>query len=340
MFALAGCANTDDGSTGTDSEGNDSASLVPAAEGTTEYPLTLTTHAGDTVLEERPERIATIGFNTNLDALESLGVTPVYAITDEEWEWRDQDWHSQIEYVDTATRRDPVNVEAIAATNPDLIVAVNGVPLDDVFDQLSDIAPIVGAEELEGFLYDWRDTQRLVGEALDLSEAAEELITEAENAIAETAADHPEFEGKTITMAYDYGSEYGLEYYTAAGSFAESIMLDLGFEPNPLAENFSDDSVISEENQELLDADVLLVIHADDETREAREADALFQSIPAVSEGRYVPLTFNDAGNVVSADGTELPNAVWVMRNGASPLSLPWGVDVIANQWLAEIDLS
>lgn len=35
-----------------------------------------------------------------------------------------------------------------------------------------------------------------------------------------------------------------------------------------------------------------------------------------------------------------MPNAVWVMRAGASPLSLPWAVDVIADQWLAELDLS
>lgn len=206
---------------------------------------------------------------------------------------------SQIEYVDTATRSDPVNVEAIAATNPDLIVAERGQLL------------------------------------------TEEVVTEADEDIAATAAEHQEFEGKTITMAYDYGTEYGVEYYTAEGSFAESIMLDLGFAPNPLVGNFSEDTTVSDENQGQLDADVLLMIYADEETREAREADRLFQSIPAVSEGRYVPLTYSkDADNVVSAGGTGMPNAVWVTRAGASPLSLPWAVDMIADQWLAELDLS
>ncbi|MGP5931092.1 ABC transporter substrate-binding protein [Corynebacterium glyciniphilum] len=182
--------------------------------------------------------------------------------------------------MDTATRSDPVNVEAIAATSPDLIVAERGQLLtEEVFMQLSDIAPIVAEEEQQGYLLDWREGQRPVGEAMDLSAEAEEVVTEADEDIAATAAEHQEFEGKTITMAYDYGTEYGVEYYTAEGSFAESIMLDLGFAPNPLAGNFSEDTTVSDENQGQSDADVLLMIYADEETREAREADRLFQSI-------------------------------------------------------------
>lgn len=331
--SLTGCANTDDATADTP------AGLLPAAEDSTQYPLTLDTWAGESVIEERPERVALIGFSPNLDALQALDVTPVYSIADDvEGTYRDEDWFSEIEFVDTATRSDPINVEAIAATEPDLIVAVNAA-IEDDFERLSEIAPVVAEEEIGADKIDWREGQRLVGEALDLPAAAEQAITEAEDALAATAAEHPEFDGKTITMAYNYGAEYGTEYYTVTGGTAEEIMVDLGFDPNPLAEEFISDPAVSDENQSLLDADVLMMIYADDEVRDTHEAMPLFQQLDPVAEGRYASLTFNENENVVSPDGTEMPNAVWVMRRGASAVSLPWAVDVIANQWLNDADL-
>lgn len=340
VFAIAvtGCANTAD-SADTSNEASDS--LVPTAEGNAEYPMTLDTWAGETVIEERPERVAVIGFSPNLDALQALDVTPVYSIADDvdEGTYRDEEWFSGIEYVDTATRKDPINVEAIAATNPDLIVAVN-TDIEDELDRLSEIAPVVAEEEFGSDKLDWREGQRLVGEALDLADASDQVITDAEESIAETAADHPEFEGKTITMAYNYGPEYGTEYYTTTGGTAEDIMMDLGFDPNPLAEEFVDDAVVSDENQAKLDADVLMMVYADEEVRDTHESMALFEQLEPVAEGRYASLTFNEDENVVSPDGTEMPNAVWAMRRGASAESLPWAVDVIAEEWLADVDVS
>lgn len=337
-IAVTGCANTADTA---ETANKESESLLPAAEGKAEYPMTLDTWAGETVIEERPERVAVIGFSPNLDALQALDVTPVYSIADDvdEETYRDEEWFSGIEYVDTATRKDPINVEGIAATDPDLIVAVNA-DIEDEFDRLSEIAPVVAEEDFGSDKLDWREGQRLVGEALDLTDASEQVITEAEESIAATAADHPEFDGKTITMAYDYGPEYGTEYYTTTGGTAENIMTDLGFEPNPLAEEFVDDAVVSDENQTKLDADVLVMVYADEEVRDTHESMPLFEQLEPVTEDRYVSLTFNEDENVVSPDGTEMPNAVWAMRRGASAESLPWAVDVIAEEWLADTDVS
>lgn len=351
LLALAGCGSADgtEAAQPDDAEespgGTPSESLLPEPEGSTEYPLTLTTWAGESVLEERPERIAVIGFSTNVDFVQALEVTPVYTLTeDAEYPWRDEEWFAQIEHVDSATRRDPLNFEALAAADPDLIIVLNFLADGSDYERLTEVAPVLdyaSAEQL-GDQADWRAGQRLVGEALDLAEAAETAIDEADEEIAAVAAAHPEFEGRTITIGSEYGAEYGFEYYTTTGGTAEGIMGDLGFAPNPLAENFVEDPVISDENLSLLDSEVLLVMYADQATREARETMPLFESLPPVAEGRYVSLTTSedDPMRLVRPDGTETDNATWVLRRGASTVSLPWAVDVIANEWLAGIDLS
>lgn len=339
LLALAGCAPTD----APEPSDTPTSSLLPAAEGTTEYPLTLVTPFGETVLEERPERIAVVGLSPNVDALQALGVTPVYTVGDGEpaFEWRDADWLSGIELVDTATRSDPTNYEGIASTEPDLIIATNWIFDEEEYAKLSAIAPVLDNEELiDGDKVEWQQTQRLIGEVLDLRERADQLVNEAEDAIAAVAASHPEFDGKTVTIFTDYGEEYGISYYTVAGGTAESVLLDLGFAPNPTAEQFVNDETVSEENQQLLDADVLVGLYFEPSVREAREAQPLFQAIPAVAEGRYVSLTSTeDYTKLVTADGTETGYLIWVLRRGSSVVTLPWAAEVIADQWLADVDL-
>lgn len=307
--------------------------LLPPAEGQTAYPLTLTTWAGETVLEERPERIAVLGFSTNSDMLEVLDVVPVYAQTEDgDWEWRSAQWLDSIEFIDTATRRDPINFEAVMATDPDLIIALNFVWDQADFDRLADIAPVLeNAEQVVGDQISWQDSQRLVGQTLDLADAAEDVIDTAEQHIADVAADNPDFAGRTLTIATEYTT--GIEYYTVAGGTAEGALGDLGFAPNPLAADFVDDPAVSDENLIALDADALVVIYMDAATQESREASPLFQAIPAVAQGRYVGV----AGDADPASSGV--NATWVFRRGASALSLPWASEVVADTWLAQIDL-
>lgn len=338
VVVLTGCSATAEA--GAD-DATEAASLLPAAEGVTEYPLELVTWAGETTVEERPERIAVLGFSTNLDFVEALGVTPVYTLTEEsEWAWRDPEWLASIETIDTATRRDPLNFEGIAASEPDLIISLNNLVDESDFDKLAAIAPVLEYEEQVGDQADWREGQQLVGDVLDLGAAAGEAIEEADAAIAAVAEAHPEFAGKTVTIANDYGPEFGFDYYTPTGGTAEGVLLDLGFAPNPLAENFVADAVISDENLALLDADVLIAMYADEAIRDARESQPLFAALPPVAEGRYVSLTSDATGDLlVTPAGDEYQNATWVLRRGASALSLPWAVEVIADEWLAGVEL-
>lgn len=325
-LTLTACGGDSDVAAPAETPASTADSALPAAEGAVEYPLTLTTWAGETVLEERPERIAVIGFSTNIDALQALDVVPVYTVADDTaWEWRDQDWYSEIETVDTATRRDPINYEVIATTAPDLIVATNFVADSTEFDLLAEIAPVLEIEEqTDGQEIDWRETLQLVGDTLDLGEAAADVVAEADAAIAGTAAAHPQFAGKTVTIATDYST--GMEYYTTTGGTAEGVVTELGFAPNPLAEQFGADVKVSDERLNELDADALLVFYVDADTQATREASPVFQAIPAVAGGRYVGVNGDESG----------ANATWVMRRGASALSLPWAVDQLAT-WYSSV---
>ncbi|GAB3842995.1 ABC transporter substrate-binding protein [Nesterenkonia populi] len=308
--------------------------LVPEAEGDAEYPMTIDTAHGPAEIEERPERVAVLGWNPNHDAAAALGVTPVYAASRSfDYGWMDEEWLDSIETLEEREDTD-VNLEGVAASDPDLIFLPNTAEMfeEEDIERLSEIAPVLeDAEVVPGDQVDWRDAPRLLGEALDLEEAAETAISEAESAMEATAEEHPEFEGRTITLATDYGEEYGIEYYTAAGGTAEEITTLLGFEPNPLAEQFSEDAVVSEENQSELDADALIMFYAEDSIRENREDSELFNQIPAVEDDRYTSV-------VATEDERAEGGAVWVLRRGASVESLPWMLEALAD-WVDDADL-
>lgn len=298
-------------------------SLLPPAEGTTEYPLTLSTIYGETVLEERPERVAVIGFSPNFDALELLAVTPVYALTPD-LDVNDPEWVAGIEFVDTATRSDPINFEGIAATNPDVIIALNFVWEQGDYDRLASIAPVLEREEeVAGDQTDWRADQRRIGEVLDLAAAADAVVDAADARIAAVVAENEAFVGKTVTVAMDYGEQWGINYYTVTGGTAEGILGELGFVPNPLAEQFVDDAVVSEERLTELDADILLFFYFEPEVQEQREAGELFQTIPAVADGRYVGLNYD-------VDLVDAPYTIWTLRRGASAITVPAVLEVLA----------
>lgn len=332
---LSSCSGLD-GAGPSDDAGDDTVSseLVPAAEGDVDYPLTVSTVHGEVEIEERPERIATLGWNPNHDAAAALGVSPVYAASRSfAYGWMDEEWLGSIETLDEREDAD-LSLEGVAAADPDVIFMPHTSQMHEAEDieRLSAIAPVIEVpDEVPGGEVDWRDAPRLLGDVLDLGESAERAIDEAESSIAATAAENIQFEGRTITIATDYGAEYGVEYYTAADGAAEQVTQMLGFDPNPHAAQFTQDAAVSEEHIAELDADVLIVFYTDHATREAREESDLFQQIPAVVDDRYVPV-------VAEADERAEAGAGWVLRRGASVLGLPWAVEALAD-WANEADL-
>ena len=307
--ALAGCASDELNSTdssnaaeSTDSAVTESvgADLLPEAEGETSYPLTLTSPWGETVLEERPERIAVLGGSGDGEAALALGATIVTSPWEKDHEWAWTQPYSE-QFVD-APFADPWGetppLETLAAAKPDLILAHTYLGLEDSYSQLSDIAPVLAPATEEEMT--WEDTILAVGEALDLHNAAQSEIDEVAQAIEESANEHPEYEGKTVSVLINRGAEAGIQFLNTKGSYTEYLLTELGFAPHPNVDELSveERSIVSPENLSLVDADALVIgqhggMGTPEEAQEWMEGMPLFQNLSAVQEGRVSNLEFN-----------------------------------------------
>lgn len=319
-FALTSCA-TDD-ATGTQPTGD--AALLPAAEGTTSYPLTLTTPYGETVLAERPERIAVIGGLGDEDAVLALGVAPVVGIEGSAWSWLEG---TRIDEVQSTVDpwADAVQIETIAAAEPDLIVASTFAGVGDAFDRLAAVAPVLVVEPVADFEWDWRELTRAVGEALDLSAKAEEIVTAADGHVVDAVAAHPEYAGRTIAILINRGPATGLEFVNVQGSIAEELLSGLGFAPHPNAAALAagEFGEVPLENLALVDADAIVVAEhggegTPEEAKQWLESSPLYQSLGAVQRGAVGFVQANpESGSLDLAWALSYPSA----------LSVVWTVD-------------
>lgn len=318
LAALSGCAQarSEAGGAGA-AEG-----LLPAAEGATEYPLALETPFGETVLEERPERIAVVTASTvDTDALIALGGTPVFApSTVERNPWLEPETVAGIETLWESEAQAEVSIEKVAAAEPDLIVSLYAYDTFDQgrFDELSKIAPVLHAE---ADALSWQQMTRQLGQVLDLSARADEAVLAAEQTIADTRAAHPEFEGRTAAHVIVYEEEWGTAYVSAPGTDTAALFEQLGFSLPENAERFAEDDLVSPELVGLVDADFLLVSTFEEGTEDYMVESSLFQSIPAVAEDRAV---FNRGDQQ-----TGINSFAWGL-NVQSALSVPWLIEQLA----------
>lgn len=346
IAALVGCAPTNS-TQPTDSKDTSTASgsLLPAGEGTTKYPLTLTTPWGKTVLKERPERIVAIG-TTDAELLAAIGVTPVATQdTLERAVWTQRALPQKIEKVyEWATISGDLPYEDVAASKPDLIIW-NSDDLSSDYEKLSAIAPVLAAEtakQAEG--HDWRTEIQAVGKALDLTKAAKTATAEYDEFFKQARADNPEFKGLTMSYVVYYGGDYGTMYASSAGSINERLFLDLGFTPNPLAEQFVKEENVSEELVSQIDADVLIV--GDVMTPEDTTVEKLltgterFKQLNAFKTGHWVVTHGNDEGSGYFFDGVEHEgNVAWALAHGGALIGKQWAAEQMIPLLRSALDL-
>ncbi|MFD5552513.1 ABC transporter substrate-binding protein [Streptomyces sp. NPDC127068] len=324
-LTLTGCSSTESTPSSRKTAASDGASRLPAAEGKTSYPLTLESPFGKTVLQKRPERIAAVVPNAiDTELLLSLGVTPVLSSSFvKEGGYLGKHGADDVKTYEFVMGEE-VPVEAIAASKPDLIVAVGwtdglgGVKLADHYDRLKSIAPVVTSPDTSSqLLIPWQDSIRVLGETLDLVDAAKRVVDDHEEHFATLRKKHPEFEGLTATWAIFYGQANGLQYLSRPDSAPETFLGELGFANNPSAREFARDATVSDELLSKIDADVLLLGQSaaagDKEMRELTGRD-LFRNLGAVSSGNFVQLAPK------TDDGGDL---LWAISSGG-PIGNKW----------------
>lgn len=279
---MAGCGSDDDGAAG--ETGDD-----------TSYPRTVVDDAGESVdLTTRPERIVCTANLWDLDALLSLGVSPVqFGVRDFSeftgstlgtWPWH-EDALQGVSNVERISLGESINVEKIASARPDLIVGDD--LLADVRSQLEAIAPV-----MQIAYFDWRKNLRMLGDALDRRETADELIADTEARMA-SALNGIDVSEATIGLvaSYDSSTFYGLGHDSIP---AVDLFRRAGFTTiDALSEGATAEAPrpeFSVERAEILaEADVILLFNYG--SPDDRITDTpLFQTLPAVQHQRVIVL--------------------------------------------------
>lgn len=309
-LVAAACGSASDGA------GGDAALVAaPAEEGA--FPVTIEHQYGSTTITEQPHRVAAVGL-ADTDALLALEVTPVLVTP---WsdatdagvgEWALDELGDERPVVHDYA--DGINIELIASTNPDLILAINQSVDRQTYDQLSAIAPtIVRPSQYIDWGVPWQEATRMIGAAVGQPARAGELVAETEEQFERARREHPEIVGKSgaVMLLNTAGGYYTYTEEDGRGQFMKA----LGFElPEPLRalEDGQFYVDVSAENAPMLDADILVVLPNHDAAEVLRNDDA-FQATSVAHEDRYVV--------VDSPTG--------IAMSTATVLSIPYALDKI-----------
>jgi iron complex transport system substrate-binding protein len=262
------------------------------------FPVTIEHKYGSTTIEKQPERIVVVGLREQ-DPLLALGVVPV-ATT--EWfgehpgaifPWATDELGSA-KPPTVLTNADGVQIEKVAAQRPDLILGIYSGLTQKEYDALSKLAPVVAQPKGQvDYGSSWQDEQLITGRAVGQSEKAEQLVAETEKLIADTAAAHPEFKGKTAANVSDY---QGIFVYGPQDVRTYTLEA-LGFTyPEELRAAFPDDfgGQLSEEKVDAIDVDTLVWFADGDRGVEGLKKDPVYSKLRVRKEGRDVFILAED----------------------------------------------
>lgn len=288
------------------------------------FPVTIGHAFGSTTIESAPERVVAWGWGA-ADAAIALGVTPV-AIpfqayggdADGVLPWIRQALTDRGESVPTVLPdSEEPPYEAIAAADPDVILAQYSGLTDEQYDLLSAIAPVV-AYPTTAWSTPWRDVIRIAGDALGRADEAERVLADIDARVAQQASAHPEFTGRTIAAVWDIAGTF---YVYRPDDPRVELLLDLGFTSAPAVDDLANgDSTfyytLSYEQLPALTSDVLLQYADTPEAAQAFLSSAPGRTMAQVQEGR-----------VASLVGTQFIAAV----SPPTALSATWGLDELVS---------
>jgi iron complex transport system substrate-binding protein len=308
-LALAGVLTAVAGLTacgGSEEEAGAAAGATTSAGGA--FPVSIENKFGTTEIEAEPQRVVTVGFNDE-DFVLALGVTPVgvrqllgdYDAPTRPWA------QDQLDGAELPTvGGEEIDVEAVAALEPDLIVGVYSFMDQAVYDQLSGIAPTLAqTDEYADGATPWQEQTLLTGQALGRDDEAQQLVDDVEGRFDQATSDNPSFAGTSI--AVDLTGVGSGHYLLGRDDLRTQFFSDLGF---TVPDTSTD---VSQERLDLLEADVLAV---NGYTQADADADPLFAGLDVVTSGRTV-LLGSYSGAVSAALGF------------GSPLSLPYLLDEV-----------
>lgn len=242
LFILAACGgNTNE---------EKSSEKETSEQNTVETSYTVEHAMGTTTLENTPERIVILT-NEGTEALLELGVTPVGAVQS----WTGNPWYDHIademKDVEVVGLESEVNIEAIAALQPDLIIG-NKMRQEAIYEQLSAIAPTVFAEDLRG---NWKNNFELYAKAVNKEEKGKEIMEAYDSRIADLKEQLGDKLNMKVSMVRFMAGDVRIYQ---KDSFSGVILNQLGF-ARPESQDVDEFAIkgATKEQVPLMDGDIL-----------------------------------------------------------------------------------
>lgn len=321
-FTLVGCSQTSNSPKG-DSSTNETNELGEGLEDTennqTEessdvtYPITIQHAFGETVIEEKPNNIASIGWG-NQDVALALSVVPIgvsqanYGVAEGEdlLPWTAEKFSELgVDSPNVFKDTDGLDYEAISDAKPDVILAAYSGITQEEYDLLSQIAPVVAYPEA-AWQTAWRDQILANSKGMGMEPEGKELVTDLENLINEKSAQYPQLQGKTAAFFYFSPSDLGKFYVYLPADPRAAYLTDLGLEfpeaVSKLGEDNNSFSVeLSAENADLLNDIDVIVAYGNEDLLKALQSDSLLGTVPAIKNGAVALI---EDGSALAASGT------------------------------------
>ena len=279
------------------------------------FPVTIKHAFGETVIEEKPERVVTLAFG-NQDVVLALDIVPVgfsaanYGVQDDSGmlPWTQEKLAALGEtnpnvFQDT----DGFDYEAIAACDPDIILMPYSGLNEEEYKLLSEIAPVVAYPE-GAWTISTEDWIRVTAKALGVEEKGEELVKKMNDTIAAKVAEHPELSDSTfVWISFDANDLSNLHAYSPVDTRC-AFLYQFGLKyPESVNQYITEDSyslAISSENADILYDTDFLIGYSSQEAYDAAAADPVLGEIPALKKNAVVAI---DSGTPLSAALTITP---------------------------------
>ena len=292
--------------------------LFTSAARAQDFPVSIENAFGTTVIEATPQRIVTLGWSAQ-DAVLALGVVPVALPTNSYGgddhggflPWTIEAINELGGEVPALLQEGDPNIEAIAALEPDLILAPYSGLTEDQYAVLSGIAPVVASPGAP-WSTSWQDVVTITGKALGKQAEAEALLAETALFMQEEAAKYPQLQGTTFATTIEFDGQVAVH---AASDARVKMLGDLGLVPATEIEGSDTSggyySVVSFENFDRITADVIISFFDSQQAADSFYAQPTVALAPQVQRHSVVPVVGEAKAMSIGA---------------ISPLSLRWGI--------------
>jgi iron complex transport system substrate-binding protein len=281
------------------------------------FPARVTHRFGTTEIPAAPQRVVSLGY-TDQDAILALGVVPV-AIREftggrpsATWPWAQGRLQGQ---QPTVLPVGEVSTEAIAALQPDLIVAISAGLTREQYDTYSKIAPTISQpEQYVDYGTPWQDVTTMVGTALGRSAEAGKLVADLEARFAAVRAQYPAFAGRTAALARPSSNDSNSYFVWGSQDLRARFFASLGLTVPPEFDQLAGKqfyaSISTEELGKLDSADLLVLITADAAERQRFESLPGYSALKVVQAGRVVALDDEQSAALSFSSVLSLPGVL------------------------------